>query len=142
MIVHDKLHNSMDSAMVDDKFLIDFLVSIYERSQPEVEEDIEVLDDDIHETDEDSDFDRYLESEMAKNLTNPVMKTSSPMNIRDKFIKEVNNRKENGIRGEKLSFVYYSLMSIQCTSTESERNFSAAGLIVNKLSTRLADRSI
>lgn len=46
-------------------------------------------------------------------------------------------------RGKMFEFMYNSLKSMQATSTQCERNFSAAGLIiVNKLSTRMGDESI
>ena len=50
--------------------------------------------------------------------------------------------KKFGRRQEKLEKVYQALMSIQVTSVESERSFSACGLLVTKLRTRLRDSMV
>lgn len=80
---------------------------------------------------------------MTKKIVKPVSRSrSTHRDIREGFGKEMNSWEEEHIRGPKLTFIYNSLLSIHCTSTESERNFSAAGRIVNKLSTRLGDKSV
>lgn len=79
---------------------------------------------------------------MAKQI-NVKPSTKQPViDLKSAVKAEMERWETNGVRGEKLDFIYNSLLSIQATSTESERNFSAAGRIVNKLSTRLADQSI
>ena len=47
-----------------------------------------------------------------------------------------------GQRTTNIDLLLYALKSISPTSVESERSFSAAGLFVTKLRTRLSDRSV
>ena len=47
-----------------------------------------------------------------------------------------------GSRGRLLQMVYAYLMSVQPTSVEAERAFSAAGIVCSRLRTRLGDDTL
>ena len=56
--------------------------------------------------------------------------------------KEMNLYESGGSKGELLQFVDNCLRSVVPTSVESERAFSAAGYLANKIRSRLADDSL
>lgn len=56
--------------------------------------------------------------------------------------KEMSFFETNGIRGKYLTLVYNYFLTIQPTSVESERAFSAAGLICTRIRSRLGDKSL
>ena len=66
----------------------------------------------------------------------PRSYTSSSASIKRDIEYEMKSLEKFGRRQEKLEKVYQALMSIQVTSVESERSFSACGLLVTKLRTR------
>ena len=49
---------------------------------------------------------------------------------------------DEGVQGKYLQQVYDLLLTIQPTSVESERAFSAAGSILNKLRCRMDDKTL
>ncbi len=56
--------------------------------------------------------------------------------------KEMSLFEDEGLRGKYLQQVYDLLLTIRPTSVESERAFSAAGVIMNKLRCRLNDQTL
>ncbi|XP_065682373.1 zinc finger BED domain-containing protein 3-like [Hydra vulgaris] len=56
--------------------------------------------------------------------------------------KEIKLFEATGKRSESLERIYSTLMTIKPTSIESERAFSAAGLFMGKIRSRLSDKSI
>ena len=56
--------------------------------------------------------------------------------------KEMSLFKDEGVRGKYLRQVYDLLLTIQPTSVESKRAFSAAGIILNKLRCRMDDKTL
>ena len=56
--------------------------------------------------------------------------------------KEMSLFEDEGVRGKYLQQVYDLLLTIRRTSVESERAFSAAGIILNKLSCRMDNKTL
>lgn len=61
-------------------------------------------------------------------------------------VKELKNElklfKKTKIRGAKLEFIFANMKNIQVSSVESERSFSVAGRMCNKLRSRLGDDAL
>lgn len=88
-----------------------------------------------------------LQDELELTLTN-LKSTGTPQprsghnNLDILIRKEINYFESGGLKGTYLQFVYNALMTIVPTSVEAERAFSAAGHIVCKVRSRLADETI
>lgn len=88
-----------------------------------------------------------LQDELQLTLTN-LKSTGTPQfrsghnNLDILIRKEMNYFESGGQKGTYLQFVYNTLMTIVPTSVEAERVFSAAGHIVCKVRSRLADETI
>lgn len=124
----------------------EFLSSLYKRTHPSAEpvaeEREDSLDSIIFDEGEDLEFEAVLNKTTEKAFAINLNNTIDPHSITDNIKKEMDVFTATGSKGSMLKFCYEALSTIQPTSCENERNFSAAGLIVNKLSTRLGDKSI
>lgn len=89
-----------------------------------------------------------LKQELEKELSAsyPPIKNKSKIsrgkNIESELKKQMHNFESDGTRSHLLELVYQYLLTIPPTSVESERAFSAAGLICSQLRTSLADDSL
>lgn len=113
------------------------------------------LADDEHQIVEDSEDEEeeIVEIHSMKDRLNRAIKDNINFNIRDKKAqdpkdvttsvkKEITLFDAQGTRGVYLQQAYDLLLTVKPTSVEAERAFSSAGVILNKLRTRLNDKSL
>jgi hypothetical protein len=88
------------------------------------------------------------ELSMAERLQRALSECNEPSappretNIENIIGRELDFLRATGQRGKILDLVYKALMSIPPTSVEAERAFSASGLFLTKLRSRLADKTL
>ena len=107
-----------------------------EATAQESEEDIEILNCDEPEP-----------ASVADELNLEISKSQLPsMPNKDKNFyslgKEFQIYEATGIRSRNLDLLYYALLTVKPTSTESERVFSTSGIVVSRLRTRMRDEAI
>jgi hypothetical protein len=83
-----------------------------------------------------------LELEISKSKRTIDPKTQKETDLVKIIKKEMNLFENGGTRGHHLELAFKYLMSIPPTSIESERAFSAAAYIGNKLRSRLGDGTL
>lgn len=113
----------------------------------------EILDLEVSEAEEDLiEISDKSESSLQKKLDEAILKQKSytatgkkPERAGDLtkcLKKEISLFEDEGVRGKYIQQIYNLLLTIRPTSIESERAFSAAGLILNKFRCRLDDKTL
>lgn len=89
-------------------------------------------------------FSAMLEAVLKRDCRDTQQKiaNSEGHTVEQDVLEELDLFERTGVRGQKLGFVYETLLQIIPTSVEAERNFSASGRICNKITSRLSDMGI
>lgn len=95
---------------------------------------------------DDRSFAERLEAVLKRDCRDPQQKIPNSEShgdtVEQVVLEELDLFERAGVRGEKLKFVYETLLQIIPTSVEAERNFSASGRICNKITSRLSDLAL
>lgn len=83
-----------------------------------------------------------LAEKLEKTLHKSSSVSSATASLHSALSKEFAVFEATGQRTYNLQILHKALLSIQPTSVESERAFSAAGLFITKLRSRLSDKSV
>lgn len=138
-----KLHSSFARATSSDVY--QYVVDIwkkYHRITGSVvsNEDVIIGDASI----DDGSFSDKLEAVLKRDCRDPQLNISNSEGgtVERDVLDELDIFERTGVRGQKLGFVYETLLQIIPTSVEAERNFSASGRTCNKITSRLSDLGI